>query len=113
MEKFEPLFKINIKDQQLFVIYNKLREGLHNYFSSDRSMYEYIQQNPAEALIHAIQKVDEKIYLLNIASTQEFGAFEWKCAKDIADRQLTIFIPIIQRFMVAAMTESLELQEQE
>lgn len=105
MEELEVIFKIEVKDKKLFVIYNKQKEGLYSYFSSDKNMYEYAHKNNEEAFADAIHEVDENTYILNIASTENFGAFEWKYAKDIADRQLSIFMPIIQRFIASSLTE--------
>ena len=47
-------------------------------------------------------------YLLNIASTINLGAFEWKNEKELLNKQLSMFIPIINKFIVAVLTNTLE-----
>lgn len=85
----------------------QLLKILPEKLSSDKHMYDYIQKDVERAFINGVQKVEDKAYLLNIASTEDFGAFEWKNAKDIIDRQLTVFMPIVQKFMVSALSKTL------
>lgn len=113
MEIVGSMYEISTGKYKLIVIYNKLQGGLYSFFSSDKRMYEYIQNNLEEAFVDAIRYKGESTFILNVASTENFGAFDWKNAEDILDRQLNLFMPIIQKFMVSALTETLQLQEQD
>ena len=92
---------------RIVIIYDKEKYGLHQLLPSDDKMQKYIQLNLSDAFNDAVILYQEGIYLLNIASVETFGAFDWKNTKDILDRQLKIFMPIIQKFMVDALTDSL------
>lgn len=94
---------------RIVIIYDKEKYGLHQLFPSDDMIEKYVQSNLIDAFNNAVAIYKEGIYLLNIASVENFGAFEWKNAKDILDKQLKIFMPIIQKFMADALTNSLKL----
>ena len=63
-----PITILKIKEVTLTVIYDKSYCGLHNYFSSDDRMCQFLKSNTDEAYLHSINKVDVDSYLLNIAS---------------------------------------------
>ena len=105
---YNPITILKIKDVTLTVIYDKSNCGLHNYFSSDDRMCQFLKSNTDEAYLHSINKVDVKSYLLNIASTINLGAFEWKNEKELLNKQLSMFTPIINKFIVAVLTNTLE-----
>lgn len=105
---YNPITILKIKEVTLTVIYDKSYCGLHNYFSSDDRMCQFLKSNTDEAYLHSINKVDVNSYLLNIASTINLGAFEWKNEKELLNKQLSMFIPIINKFIVAVLTNTLE-----
>jgi hypothetical protein len=113
MERVGSMYKISTGKYKLIVIYNKLQGGLYSCFSSDKRMYEYIQNNLEEAFVDAIKYEGNNTFILNISSTENFGAFDWKNAKELLERQFRMFMPIIQKFMVDALTDSLEVEEQD
>ena len=90
---------ITANGKQLRVIYSKQEQGLHLSFSSDERIREYIFRNTEEAFCESVTVDDEGTYWLNIASTEDFGAFEWKSMPELLDKQLSIFMPIIQKFI--------------
>lgn len=98
---------------RIVIIYDKEKYGLHQLLPSDDKMEKYIQSNLSDAFNNAVILYQEGIYLLNIVSVENFGAFDWKNAKDILDRQLKIFMPIIQKFIVDALTDTLKIDKQE
>ena len=112
MERVGSIYEISTGKYKLIVIYNKLQGGLYSCFSSDKRMYEYIQNNLEEAFADTIRYEGDNSFILNVASTENFGYFDWKNAKDILDRQLHIFMPIIQKFMVDALTDNLKIEEE-
>lgn len=92
---------------RLIVIYDKKREGLHNLFSSDESIKDHIAHSLDRAFEAALCKHLPYIYILNIASTDNFGAFSLSKEKDLVEKQLKLYMPIIQKFMIDALTDKL------
>lgn len=111
MEKInncEALYKVEAKNSVLHIIYNKLRWGLWKEFNSDEEVADYICKDIDVAFENTVEKYSENSYILNIASVEDFGAFE----DDIPDEcilnfQLKIFMPLIHTFMVRALTGTL------
>lgn len=106
-----PVGQLYFGKYRLLLLYDKRGNGLHNFFSSDERVANYIKRDIDAAFYDAIKGYSDYVYVLNIASVENFGAFEWKNAKDILDRQLRIFMPIIQKFMVDALTDNIKKQE--
>ena len=106
---YNPITVIKVKDVTLSVVYNKTCSGLYEFFSIDDRMHQFLNSNTNEALLSSINKIDDQNYIINIASTMNLGAFEWKNEKDLLDRQLSAFMPIIEKFIVGVLTDSLEL----
>jgi len=104
--KLDVMYEIVAGKKKLSVIYNKMYGGLHMFFSADSRMYDYIHNHTEEAFYDAIVDIENGEYVLNIASTMNFGAFEWKSEKMLLESQLNIFMPIIQKFMFDALTDS-------
>lgn len=98
---------ITVKDRQLKIIYSKVEEGLYRSFSSDDKLAEYIFKNPEVAFCEAITVNEDGIYLLNIASTENLGAFEWEQMPELLDRQLKTFTPIVNNFIKYVLTNQL------
>lgn len=105
---YNPITILKIKEVTLTVIYDKSYCGLHNYFSSDDRMCQFLKSNTDEVYLHSINKVDVNSYLLNIASTINLGAFEWKNEKELLNKQLSMFTPVINKFIIAVLTNTLE-----
>ena len=63
----------------------------------------------------AIKRHRGNIYTLNIQDEESHTQFHWEgeAARNLIDRQLTVFMPIIQKFMVEALTNSLKIEEQD
>ena len=103
---YNPITVFKVKDTTLTVVYDKTYSGLYEHFSSDDRMYEYIQHYTEEAFLVAVNKIEDNNYILNIASTHNLGAFEWHGEKELLNRQLSAFMPIINRFIVDVLTDS-------
>lgn len=103
-----PLYTITVKDIQLQVIYDKREMGLYRFFSADSRMYDYVQNSIDKAFYDAVYKVSPTEYCLNIASVEDFSTLDLKNERAFLEGQLTIFMPIIQRFMVYALTGLLD-----
>lgn len=60
-----------------------------------------------------IRKYKGNIYTLNIRDNGPHASFDWKSkwAKNLINKQLSIFMPIIQKFMVDALTDNLYIVE--
>lgn len=106
---YNPITVIKVKDVTLSVIYDKTCSGLYEFFSIDDRMHQFLNNNTNEALLNSISKIDDHTYTINIASTMNLGAFEWKNEKELLDRQLSAFMPIIEKFIVGVLTDSLKL----
>lgn len=61
-----------------------------------------------------IHKYKGNIYVLNIQDEESRHPFDWRgdWAKDLITKQLHIFMPIIQEFMVEALTDTLKKEAQ-
>lgn len=101
--------QIAVKDKTLIVFYDKLHYGLFAKFKSDRDIENYIHNHLNSAFNDAVFKKKNSPYFLNIASTENLGAFEWKNEKPLLDYMMGIYMPIIQKFIVDARTDSLEV----
>ena len=96
---------------RIVLIYDKMQYGLHQKFMSDAYVAKYINSYTEEAFKEAVRPYKPYIYVLNIASVENFGAFSWDKAGDLLHKQLTIYMPIIQKFMVDALTDTLCIME--
>ena len=94
------IYTIQIKGKCLTVVYDKRRDGLYNYFSSDERIEDFIHKNLEEAFNLAIEVLDEEHFVLNIASTQDLGAIKWSREKVFLNKQLEMFQSIIQKFII-------------
>lgn len=103
----ENICTIEVKDKKLRIMYNKQQYGLHTIFSSDERIKEYILNHLEDAFFDAVRLEEDGTYYLNIASAADFGAFEWEKNEVLLKQQLDIFTPIIQLFVIYAMTKRL------
>ena len=104
----EILYSIKAGNASLNIIYDKMEYGLYSLFSSDERMEKYICENVETAFYDSICKQEDETFLLNIASTEDFSFFEWKHAKNLLQRQLGMFMPVIEKFMEDALTGTLK-----
>lgn len=60
-----------------------------------------------------IKKYKGNIYILDIQGDEHHTNFPWKgeWARNLINKQLSIFMPIIQKFMVDALTDNLYIME--
>lgn len=109
MEKIDKIATIYSGNKKLVIIYDKAEDSLSCYFKDDKSMKDFIINNTVEVYNRFVKKETDKVLTLNIASTENFGAFnDWKGMQNLLNRQLSIFMPIIQRFILYANTGNLD-----
>lgn len=101
--------QVTVKDKTLVVFYDQLEYGLFTKFSSDSEIKEYIDSNLEEAFSNAVFKKKITPYFLNIASVEKLGSFEWRNNGKHLNRMLSIYMPIIQKFIEDATTDSLNV----
>lgn len=99
--------KIEVANKTLVLFYDKSQF----YFSvsdNDEKTAECIKTNTDEVFKYTI-KNEEDIYYLNIASSEDYGNFDWhgEWAKNLLNKQLSTFMPIIQKFIADAITDTL------
>lgn len=98
----EIISTINVEDKKLIIFYSKAYNGAWYYFKDDQEMGNYIENNPNSAHKFIMEGEEKNTYYLNIASTQNFGYFEWKGSSEchtLLKYQLDIFMPIIEAFI--------------
>lgn len=101
--------QITVKDKTLVVFYNQLEYGLFNKFSSDNDIRNYISNNLKEAFEELVFKKKNSPYFLNIASVEKLGAFKWEGNKLHLNNLLSIYMPIIQKFIADVLSDSLQV----
>lgn len=78
---------------------------------SDDEVEKAILTHTDEVFNYAINKIDDNKFILNIASTEDFGDFDWNgdiWSDNLLKKQLTIYMPLIQKFICGAMTGTLQ-----
>ena len=70
-------------------------------------MKDYIERMLEEAFCDTIDCKGNNTFILDIASTQDFSAFERSNMKNLIDLQLSIFMPVIQKFIIEALTQNI------
>lgn len=101
--------QITVKDKTLVVFYDQLEYGLFNKFSSDNDIRNYINNNLKEAFEESVFKKKNSPYFLNIASVEKLGAFKWEGNKLHLNNLLSIYMPIIQKFIADVLSDSLQV----
>lgn len=101
--------QVTVKDKTLVVFYDQLEYGLFTKFSSDSEVKGYIDSNLEEAFSNAVFKKKNTPYFLNIASVEKLGSFEWKNNGEHLNRMLSIYMPIIQKFIEDATADLLNV----
>ena len=106
--KEEILVTITHEEQTLTVVYNELN-GLRWLFSNDLRMENYIKEYPIIAFYSSVIP-DNNNYILNIACCGDFRELDkWD---PIKKRQLEVFAPIIQKFIVSGYPSDKEKSEE-
>lgn len=92
------IFQINVGKYRLAITYGN---------DEDRIIRKYSDENGI------VRKYKGNIYTLNIQDEEPHANFDWKSkwAKNLINKQLSIFMPIIQKFMVDALTDNLYIME--
>ena len=93
--------------------------GKHDNFSSnysDKEMVDLINNDLDMAFYASIVKYDDYVYVLNIAYEDYYGPSgnkPWgpECPPETLHRHLGPYMPIIQKFMVDALTDNLYIME--
>lgn len=100
--------RIEVRSEVLLVVYDKCRFGLFKFFSSDEEVAGYVRANTEKAFMRAVQRNEDGYCILNIASVEDLGAFEWDdFTKNLLDYQIGVYEPLIQKFIVDAATRTL------
>lgn len=95
----KPIITVESDNRKLVLFYDKMQEGLHQYFSSDARMAEYITKHPKEAFTLAVSKKSNAEYYLNIALVSDFGYIEWEKETMLLERLKVMFCPIVRVFI--------------
>lgn len=111
METNWIITQVTVKDKTLVVFYDQSEYGLFSKFSSDGEVGEYIRRDIDIAFNNAVFKKRNAPYFLNIASTQSMGAFPWDdFTKSHLNHLLLIYMPVIQKFIADARTDTLSVE---
>ena len=110
------IYQINIGVYRLAIVYGgEGWSGFNSYdlFSTDDELKDHITEHIVEVFRTVIHKYRGHIYVLNVCDNHRYPAFDWKgeWARALIDKQLSIFMPIIQKFMVDALTDNLYVME--
>jgi hypothetical protein len=94
---------------RLILTWSKEYNGLSCDFSTTEELENYIKDHFQEAVYRSLRKDTDYIYILDISTSEDYGDFPWKgdWAKNLLNKQLSIFMPIIQKFIADAMTDTL------
>lgn len=94
----------------LYIIYDVNKPHLSSSFSihSKEKLKDYINNNVYEAFISAIDKIEEGCFQLNVASNSHYYGI---AGESVYTKMLDVFMPIIQKFMVDALTDNLYIIE--
>lgn len=93
----------------LKIIYDVNKPHFTSSFScleSDEDIRNYILNHTEKAFYSAIDKIDDTCYQLNIASRHHFYG---EAGDGIYKRMTETYMPIIQKFMVDALTDTLKI----
>ena len=82
--------------------------------TSDDMIRDDILHNTEECFYKAVKKFADYVYVLNISSASDIIVFNLnsKHSKELINQQITTFLPIIQKFIVDALTDDLYILEE-
>lgn len=94
---------------RLILTWDKEYNGLSSAFSTTDELENYIKDHFEQAVHRSLKKDTDYIYILDISTAEDYGNFPWRdgWAKNLLNKQLSIFMPIIQKFIADAMTDTL------
>lgn len=93
--------KIIVNGKTLAIFYNKCVDGLH-HLHSDEEVKTFIADNLDIAYDYAIMECGNNIFCLNIASTVNYGDFDWEgdaWSNNLLKQQIHIYKPLIEKFL--------------
>lgn len=95
---------IKVKSCTLLVCF-----GSENELSIDNSVQKAIESNIEAAFDSIVKKIDDNTFFLEIRTTEDYGNFPWEdgWSKNLLNRQLSLCMPLIQKFISDAMTDTL------
>lgn len=88
--------------------------SLADHFNSDDKLSEFIHNNKDRLFLTALKKHSDYIYILNIKTVQyNYDLHNRFLTKDYLKNALNIYYPIIQKFIIDAITDTLIVEEQD
>lgn len=101
-------FYLQLQNKKLIIVYSQSYPYLGSTFKSDEELATYILKDVESAYYKGIERVSDNTFVLNIASKESLGYFfgkegRWEYAS-LLNNMLTIFMPIIQKFMIEAVS---------
>lgn len=107
----EELFTIEVNGKKLTVYFGYQGEDYENLnggFRSDKEVAKFISDDLDMAYRYAIGVHEKDSFLLDIDTIECFGNFSWEDGwpKSLLNQQLTTYMPIIQKFIADAVTNS-------
>lgn len=110
--KSSIISEIAVKDKKLLVYWEQTGGGLFNVVPDDK-VKPFVCQNTDIAFNLSIHKDDENTYELNIANAKNLYGYRFKWedefAKEMLNKQLEAYFPIIQKFIADVMADTLEV----
>lgn len=94
---------------RLVLAWDKQLGGLYQHFNCDEEMSAYIKNHIEEAFCMGVKKYADYIYILNIATVEDFGNFDVTKDKNLIGKQIETFMPVISKFMIDALTDSFSI----
>lgn len=93
---------------RLILVYTGQEYSLASHFESDEVMQDFINKNIDNLFRKIIKKHDDYIYTLNVITVTELNDYHNRfILKPYIQHALDVFMPIIQKFMVDALTDNL------
>lgn len=107
----EELFTIEVNGKKLNVYFGYQGENgkrIHGDSYSDEEVPKFISDDLDWAFRCAIGMDGKNSYFLDISTWECFGNFSWEDGwpKSLLNQQLTTYMPIIQKFIADAVTNS-------
>lgn len=88
--------------------------SLADHFSTDKELADFIQKNKDELPVLALKKYSDYIYVLNVKTVQyNHDLHNRFITREQLTDALTVYMPLIQKFMIAAITNTLKIEEQD
>lgn len=99
---------------RLVLIFDNQEPSLADHFSSNGELVDFIQINTDTLYPSALKKYSDYVFTLNIKTVQcNHDLHNKYLTKDYLKEGLTIYIPLIQEFMIRAITDTLKIEKQD